>query len=511
MEAASATAPVLELRGITKQFPGVLANDNVDFDLRRGEVHALLGENGAGKSTLMNIVYGLYRPDEGEILLKGKRVSFSSSKDAIQAGIGMVHQHFMLIPVMTVAENIILAEEPTHAGLLDQEAAEKRVQELANSFNFHIDPHAKIENIGVGQQQRVEILKALYRKADVLILDEPTAVLTPQEAVELSGILRTLQQEGMAIIFITHKLNEVLDVADRITVLRRGKMIETVPAEGATREGLARLMVGREVLLRVDKTPGQPKEPLLTVENLSVLDDRALHAVSDVSFQVRAGEIVGIAGVDGNGQSELIDAVTGLRSAESGRVVVGDKEVTNEGARAALDAGLGHIPEDRHRRGLVLDFTLAENIALHDYNEPPDSRLGWLYPGRLIARARRLLEAFDVRGGGPVTRASALSGGNQQKVVVAREVERDPRVLLAAQPTRGLDVGAIEFVHRRLVEERDQGRAILLVSLELEEILSLSDRILVIYEGRIVGEYGPDVSAEELGIAMTGARENEAA
>ncbi len=303
----------------------------------------------------------------------------------------------------------------------------------------------------------------------------------------------------------------MLDIADRITVLRRGKMIETVPAEGATREGLARLMVGREVLLRVDKTPGQPKEPLLTVENLSVLDDRALRAVSDVSFQVRAGEIVGIAGVDGNGQSELIDAVTGLRSAESGRVVVGDKEVTNEGARAALDAGLGHIPEDRHRRGLVLDFTLAENIALHDYNEPPDSRLGWLYPKRLIARARRLLEAFDVRGGGPVTRASALSGGNQQKVVVAREVERDPRVLLAAQPTRGLDVGAIEFVHRRLVEERDQGRAILLVSLELEEILSLSDRILVIYEGRIVGEYGPDVSAEELGIAMTGARENEAA
>jgi simple sugar transport system ATP-binding protein len=511
MEAASATAPVLELRGITKQFPGVLANDSVDFDLVPGEVHALLGENGAGKSTLMNIVYGLYKPDQGEILLKGKRVNFSSSKDAIEAGIGMVHQHFMLIPVMTVAENIILAEEPTHAGLLDQETAESRVQELANSFNFHIDPHARIENIGVGQQQRVEILKALYRKADVLILDEPTAVLTPQEALELFGILRTLKQEGMAIIFISHKLNEVLDIADRVTVLRRGKMIETVPVEGATREGLARLMVGREVLLRVDKTPGQPKEPLLTVENLTVLDDRSLEAVKDVSFQVRAGEIVGIAGVDGNGQSELIDAMTGLRSSTSGRVVVGDKEITNEGARDALDAGLGHIPEDRHRRGLVLDFTLAENIALHDYKQPPDSRFGWLYPKRLIARAHRLLEAFDVRGGGPVTRASALSGGNQQKVVVAREVERDPRVLLAAQPTRGLDVGAIEFVHRRLVEERDEGRAVLLVSLELEEILSLSDRILVMYEGRIVGEYGPDVSAEELGIAMTGAREQQAA
>jgi simple sugar transport system ATP-binding protein len=512
MEAASATAPVLELRGITKQFPGVLANDSIDFDLVRGEVHALLGENGAGKSTLMNIVYGLYKADEGEMLLKGKRVSFGSSKDAIRNGIGMVHQHFMLIPVMTVAENIILAEEPTHAGLLDQAAAETKVSQLAGSFNFHIDPHARVENIGVGQQQRVEILKALYRQADILILDEPTAVLTPQEALELFGILRTLKQEGMAIIFISHKLNEVLEIADRITVLRRGKKIDTVPVGGATREGLARLMVGREVLLRVDKTPAQPKEPLLTVENVTVLDDRELEAVRDVSFEVRAGEIVGIAGVDGNGQTELIDALTGLRKAQSGRVVVGGKEITNEGAREALDAGLGHIPEDRHRRGLVLDFTLAENIALHDYREAPDSRFGWLYPGRLIARAARLLKDFDVRGGGPVTRASALSGGNQQKVVVAREIARDPRVLLAAQPTRGLDVGAIEFVHRRLVEERDEGgRAILLVSLELEEILSLSDRILVMYEGRIVGEYGPDVTAEELGIAMTGGREREAA
>jgi general nucleoside transport system ATP-binding protein len=511
MEAASTTAPVLELRGITKQFPGTLANDHVDFDLVPGEVHTLLGENGAGKSTLMNIVYGLYRPDEGEIRLKGKPISFSSSKDAIRAGIGMVHQHFMLIPVMTVAENIILAEEPTKSGLLDQEAAEQRVKQLADSFKFAIDPHQRIENLSVGQQQRVEILKALYRKADILILDEPTAVLTPQEAVELFGILRSLKQEGMAIIFISHKLNEVLDIADRVTVLRRGKMIDTVTTEGATREGLAQLMVGREVLLRVDKTPSKPAEPLLSVEGLTVLDDRELEAVRDVSFEVRAGEIVGIAGVDGNGQSELIDAVTGLRKAHAGRVTVAGKEITNDGAREALDAGLGHIPEDRHRRGLVLDFTLAENIALHDYKEPPDSRFGWLYPKRLIARARRLLQQFDVRGGGPGTRAAALSGGNQQKVVVAREVERDPRVLLAAQPTRGLDVGAIEFVHRRLVEERDQGRAILLVSLELEEILSLADRILVMYEGRVVAEYGPDVSAEELGLAMTGATERQAA
>ncbi|MFL5931818.1 MAG: ABC transporter ATP-binding protein [Gaiellaceae bacterium] len=494
-----------------KEFPGVVANDDVDFELRAGEVHALLGENGAGKSTLMNILYGLYHPDEGEILIKGKPVRLGSPSAAIDAGVGMVHQHFMLIPVMTVAENIILAEEPTQAGLLDYEAAEKRVKDLADSFNFHIDPHARIENIGVGQQQRVEILKALYRRADILILDEPTAVLTPQEAIELFGILSTLRREGMAIIFISHKLNEVLEIADRVTVLRRGKMIETVPAEGATREGLARLMVGREVLLRVDKTPATPDEVLLEVEGLTVLDDRELEAVRDVSFQVRAGEIVGIAGVDGNGQTELIDAVTGLRRAQAGRVTVAGKEITNDGARRALDAGLGHIPEDRHRRGLVLDFTLAENIALHDYNEPPDSRLGWLYPSRLIARARRLLQAFDVRGGGPLTRAASLSGGNQQKVVVAREVERDPRVLLAAQPTRGLDVGAIEFVHRRLVEERDQGRAILLVSLELEEILSLADRILVIYEGRIVGEYGPDVTPEELGFAMTGGTEEQAA
>jgi ABC-type uncharacterized transport system ATPase subunit len=510
MEAAP--APVLELRGITKRFPGVLANDHVDFDLQAGEVHALLGENGAGKSTLMNIVYGLYRADEGEIRLKGKPLSFTSSKDAIRNGIGMVHQHFMLIPVMTVAENIVLAEEPVREGvLLDYDAAARRVQELADSFNFHIDPHERIENIGVGQQQRVEILKALYRKADVLILDEPTAVLTPQEATELAGILETLKREGMAIVFISHKLNEVLDVADRVTVLRRGKKIETLPTEGATRESLARLMVGREVLLRVEKTPPNPKEPLLRVEGASVLDDRGLPAVQDVSFEVRAGEIVGIAGVDGNGQTELIDAITGLRKLNAGRVIVGDEDVSGGSAREVIDAGLGHIPEDRHRRGLVLDFTLAENLALHDYREAPDSRFGWLFPGRLIARARKLLEQFDVRGGTPLTRASALSGGNQQKVVVAREIERDPRVLLAAQPTRGLDVGAIEFVHRRLVEERDEGRAVLLVSLELDEILSLSDRILVMYEGRIVGEYGPDVTDEQLGIAMTGGAEQQAA
>ncbi|HKD32806.1 MAG TPA: ABC transporter ATP-binding protein [Gaiellaceae bacterium] len=502
---------VLELHGITKRFPGVVADENVDFDLQRGEVHALLGENGAGKSTLMNVVYGLYKPDEGEMYVKGSRVSFTSAKDAIDAGIGMVHQHFMLIPVMTVAENIVLAQEPTRAGVfLDFDAARERVRELSETFRFAIDPDARVENISVGQQQRVEILKALYRRADILILDEPTAVLTPQEAQELFGILRSLVVEGMSVIFISHKLNEVLELADRITVLRRGKKIDTIPRAGATEEGLARMMVGREVLLRVDKPPPNTGDALLEVRDLNVNDERGLPAVRGVSFEVKAGEIVGIAGVEGNGQSELIEAITGLRRAESGEVVVGGRVISHAGARKMLDAGVGHIPEDRQRRGLVLEFTIAENIALHDYNKPPDSRHGWLFPRRLIERARRLIREFDVRGGGPATRASALSGGNQQKLVAAREVERDPKVLVAAQPTRGLDVGAIEYLHRRLVEERDEGRAILLLSLELDEVLSLSDRILVMYEGRVVAEHGAEASEEEIGIEMLGAGRQEA-
>jgi simple sugar transport system ATP-binding protein len=503
---------VLEVRGITKRFPGVLANDHVDLDVRRGQVHALLGENGAGKTTLMNIVYGLYNADEGEILLNGQRVDFASARDAIRSGIGMVHQHFMLVPVMTVTENIVLAAEPTKAGvLLDYDVAAARVRELSDRFGLEVNPNARIQDITVGQQQRVEILKALYRGAEVLILDEPTSVLTPQEAGELFEIIESLKEQGKAIVFISHKLKEVLEIADLITVLRRGKRIDTIPREGATEAGLARMMVGREVLLRVKKDESRPGEPLLVVEDLHVLDDRGLEAVRGVSFQVRGGEIVGIAGVDGNGQTDLIDAMTGLRRPASGRVLVGGRELTTASAHDHLQAGLGHIPEDRHRRGLVLEFSLAENLALHDFDERPFSRLGWLWPQRIINWARRLLREFDVRGGGPETRASALSGGNQQKVVVAREVTRDPRVLIAAQPTRGLDVGAIEFVHRRLVEQRDSGKAVLLVSLELDEILSLSDRILVIYEGRIVGEYAPDVPEEELGIAMTGGRRDEAA
>ena len=504
--------PVLELRGITKQFPGVLANDHVDFDLRKGEVHALLGENGAGKSTLMNILYGLYSPDEGQVLINGQPVEISSPHDAIARGIGMVHQHFMLIPVMSVTENIVLADEPRRGGvLLDYAGAKRRVEEISKRFSFAIDPDAKIENITVGQQQRVEILKALYRHAEILILDEPTAVLTPQEATELFAILKGLVADGMSIIFISHKLNEVLEIADRITVLRRGKVVETRPREGATETGLARSMVGREVLLRVDKKPPNIGETLLDVDDLSVVDDRGLEAVRDVSFEVRAGEIVGIAGVDGNGQTELIDALTGLLKTTSGKVLVGGRDLTASSTHERLEEGLGHIPEDRHRRGLVLEFSLAENLALHDYDKPPFSRFGWLNPRRVVASARRLLQEYDVRGGGPQTRAASLSGGNQQKVVVAREVSRNPRVLIAAQPTRGLDVGAIEFVHRRLVAERDAGRAVLLVSLELDEIVSLSDRILVMFEGRIVGEYPPDVGEEELGIAMTGGRREAAA
>jgi general nucleoside transport system ATP-binding protein len=503
---------VLEMRGIRKEFPGIVANDNVDLDVRRGEVHALLGENGAGKSTLMNILYGLYKPDAGEIRVRGNRVSFSSAKDAIEAGIGMVHQHFMLIPVMTVAENIVLGTEPVRAGLLlDERAAARRVQELAKSFNFEIDPDARIDSITVGQQQRIEIMKALYRNASILILDEPTAVLTPQEASDLFEILRTLKREGISIIFISHKLNEVLEIADRITVLRRGKKVETVPREGATEESLARAMVGREVLLRVEKPPAQPGDVLLDVKELRVVDDRGIEKVRDLSLSVRAGEIVGIAGVDGNGQTELIDAIAGLRKVESGLVEVAGRPLANASAREMFDAGLGHIPEDRQRRGLVLEFSIAENVALHDYAKPPDARWGWLFPNRLVERARALIREFDVRGGGPLTRAGALSGGNQQKVVAGREIARDPKVLIAAQPTRGLDVGAIEFLHRRLVEERDEGRAILLVSLELDEILSLSDRILVIYEGEIVGEHGTDVSEEEIGLEMLGGRREAAA
>ena len=499
-------APALELRGITKRFGPVVANDGIDFDLRPGEVHALLGENGAGKSTLMSILYGLYSPTEGEIRVNGEQVEVTSPSRAIELGIGMVHQHFMLVPVMTVTENIVLGEEPTRGAFLDVRAGSRKVKELSDRYGLAVDADAVIEQVSVGMQQRVEILKTLYRDARILILDEPTAVLTAQETNELFEVLRALKADGVSIVFISHKLNEVLAISDRVTVLRRGKKIDTVPTEGATEESLARLMVGRDVLLRVDKKPARVGAPVLEVEDLHVRDDRGLEAVRGVSLTVREGEIVAIAGVDGNGQHELVGAIAGMRHAESGRIAIGGRDVTDVGVRARTEAGVAHIPEDRHLRGLILDFTLAENLALREYREPPISNHGLLSVGQMNDRATALLREYDVRGGDPGTLASSLSGGNQQKVAVAREIAMDPRLLIAHQPTRGLDVGAIEFVHERLLSERGEGRGILLVSLEFEETRALADRILVIYEGQIVAEYPPDVSEEELGVAMTGGR-----
>jgi general nucleoside transport system ATP-binding protein len=503
--------PALELRGITKRFGPVVANDRIDFDLRPGEVHALLGENGAGKSTLMSILYGLYSPDEGEIRVNGEPVEVTSPSRAIDLGIGMVHQHFMLVPVMTVTENMVLGEEPTRGALLDVREGARRVEELSNRYGLAVDPDAVIEQVSVGMQQRVEILKTLYRDARILILDEPTAVLTAQESHELFEVLRALKKDGVSIVFISHKLNEVLEISDRVTVLRRGKRIDTVPTEGATEQNLARLMVGRDVLLRVEKEAARPGEPVLEVEDLRVRDNRGLEAVKGMSLTVRGGEVVAIAGVDGNGQLELVQAIAGVTAPESGRVLIGGKEVTGRGVRKTTDAGVAHIPEDRQLCGLVLDFTLAENLALREYRSPPISNHGLLAIGEMNDRARSLLREYDVRGGDPGTLASALSGGNQQKVAVAREIASNPQLLIAHQPTRGLDVGAIEFVHGRLLAERDDGRGVLLVSLEFEEIRALADRILVVYEGEIVGEFPPDVSEEELGVAMTGGRGGRAA
>jgi len=509
-DASGAAGLALELRGITKRFGALTANDAVDLQLRRGEIHALLGENGAGKSTLMNVVYGMLSPDEGEVLVGGQAVRIGSPREAMDHGIGMVFQHFMLIPVMTVAENLVLGNEgPSRNGLLDLAGARRRTRDLSERYGLRVDPDARVSDVSVGQQQRIEILRALDRGAKILVLDEPTAVLTAQETAELAEVLRGLRDQGTSVVFITHKLHEVLEVADRVTVLRRGKTVGTIDTAGADEASLARMMVGRDVVLRVEKVAGTPGDPLLELDAVHAIDDRGLPAVDGVSLQVRAGEIVAVAGIDGNGQSELIDAISGLRPVTSGSVRLKGKDITNGTPRAAREAGVGHIAEDRHARGLVLDFSLAENLALNDYRH--GTRFGLLNPKRIMANAGKLLREFDVRGGQPATPARSLSGGNQQKVVIAREVSGNPEALIAAQPTRGLDVGAIEFVHNRLLAERDSGRAILLFSLELDEVRSLADRILVIYDGRIVGELPPTASDEELGLLMTGSTTRTAA
>ncbi len=506
VDPVSSSQPILELKGISKAFGDFYANKNVDFDLRAGEIHCLVGENGAGKSTMMNMLYGLLEPTEGTISMDGKPVAIHGPRHAIDLGIGMVHQHFMLIPVFTVAENIVLADEPTQGMALDMKSGEERVRELSDRYGLRVDPTSLVRDITVGQQQRAEILKALFRKARILILDEPTAVLTPQEIDELLKVVRQLRDEGMSIIMITHKLKEVLSIADRISVLRRGEMVGTVDCEGQTEQSLARMMVGRDVLLRVDKGESIPERPVLQLRNLWVKDERKLDAVRGATFEVHAGEIVALAGIDGNGQEELVDAIAGLRKIEQGEIVLDGENITGLTPHEISEAGLGHIPQDRLRRGMVVDFDLRENAMLHDWDKPDLVRFGIIDRGACADRADMLIEMYDVRtGGGSGSRAGSLSGGNQQKMVIAREIQRDPKLLIAAQPTRGVDIGAIEFIHRRLVEERDAGTAVLLVSLEMQEVLSLADRIIVIFEGQIVAEFeGGRVDEERLGLAMVG-------
>jgi simple sugar transport system ATP-binding protein len=496
----------LEMRGITKHFPGVLANDHINFQLEKGEIHALLGENGAGKSTLMNILYGLYRQDEGQICIDGTEVPIGGPSDAIRLGIGMVHQHFMLIPVMTVAENMILgAEIVRHGFVLDQTTAARRIQQLSRQYGLEIDPHALVKDLPVGTQQRVEIIKALYRGANVLILDEPTSVLTPQEAQELFVIMRGLAAQGKSIIFITHKLGEVFEVADRITVLRDGRVVGiTRPAE-ATQESLAAMMVGREVILTVDKQPATPGETILKVDNLMAYDYRGSPVVNGASFEVRSGEVLGIAGVQGNGQTELVEVLAGLRHCQSGRVSIAGSDATNASPRTIIEHGVAHIPEDRHEHGMVDRYPIADNLVLNTYYRAPFAHAGVINYAAVEENALRLVHEFDIRTPSVYTPASSLSGGNQQKMVVAREFSRPIKLLIAAQPTRGLDVGSIEFIHRRLIRARDQGVAVLLVSAELDEIMSLSDRISVMYQGRIIAtlEAG-QASRGEIGLLMAG-------
>ena len=502
----------LELRGVTKRFPGVLANDRVDLTVEPGEIHALLGENGAGKTTLMNVVYGLYRADEGEILIDGTPTSFDSPGEAIASGLGMVHQHFMLIPVFTVTENIMLGSESAgRLGFLDRRAAAERVEEISGRHGLDVPVDALVEDLPVGVQQRVEIVKALYREAEVLILDEPTAVLTPPETEDLFAVLRSLRDAGTSIIFITHKLKEVLAVADRITVMRRGRVVGSAIPEETTEQDLATMMVGRAVQLRVDKTPPDPGEPVLEIGDLVVRDDRGRIAVDGVSLHVRAGEVVCVAGVQGNGQTELIEAIAALRPVVGGVIRLLGRDITGDDPRRVLHAGVGHVPEDRQRDGLIVDFSIADNLVLNTYDQPPFAR--WIVRNmdevRTVAGQRA--SAFDVRAPSVDVPAVTLSGGNQQKVIVAREFSRPISLLLASQPTRGLDVGSIEYIHERIVQKRDEGVAVLIVSVELDEVFALADRIAVMYAGRIVGivPARPDLRGH-VGLLMAGAIGDEA-
>jgi simple sugar transport system ATP-binding protein len=497
---------VLEAKGITKQFPGVLANDKVDLSLRRGEILAMLGENGAGKSTLMNILYGLYHPDAGEIWIKGEKVALHSPGDAITRGIGMVHQHFQLVPVMTVAENVILGAEITRAGgYIDKRAANRRVRELSGQYGLEIDPTAEVDDLPVGLQQRVEIIKALYRHADILILDEPTAVLTPQESNELFRIMRDLSEKGVSIIFITHKLKEVLAVADRIVVLRSGRSVGEALPDESTEASLAEMMVGRKVILQVDKDDAVPGEVMLRIDDLHVLDDRKHEAVKGLSLQVCAGEILGVAGVQGNGQREFVEALTGLRPIVSGTITIAEENSTQFTPRQITELNVAHIPEDREKHGLVMPYTIADNLVLNRYYRPPYSKNAVLDRDEIAENSRKLVKQFDVRTPSIYTHASSLSGGNKQKVIVAREFSRPVKLLIANQPTRGIDVGSIEFIHNQIVAQRDAGVAVLLVSAELDEILSLSDRVAVMYNGRIVKTLPvEEATRERVGLLMAG-------
>ncbi|MEG2208739.1 MAG: ABC transporter ATP-binding protein [Clostridia bacterium] len=500
---------IIEMLHITKAFPGIKANDDITLQLKKGEIHALLGENGAGKSTLMSVLFGLYQPEGGEIKKNGQVVKITNPNDANRLHIGMVHQHFKLVEIFTVLDNIILGAEETKRGFLQKAEARKKVMALSEKYGLQVDPDAYIEDISVGMQQRVEILKMLFRENEILIFDEPTAVLTPQEIDELMSIMRGFAAEGKSILFITHKLNEIMAVADRCTVLRKGKCIGTVNIEDTDKDELAEMMVGRKVSFAVEKKPSKPTKPALTVQNLSVAGRKGhKNAINNVSFTVRKGEIVSIAGIDGNGQTELVYALTGLAPALKGKVVLGERDITADSIRARNDLGLSHIPEDRHKHGLVLDYTLAENLMLKSYHTPDFQHAGFIRFHQMNKHADELISQFDIRSGqGGATIARSMSGGNQQKAIVARELSLQPEVLIAVQPTRGLDVGAIEYIHTQLVAARDEGKAVLLVSLELDEVISVSDRILVMYEGEIVAEVdAASATPQELGLYMSGAR-----